>query len=418
MPDSGAPVSDRLSSGADPRRDRTLLQATGALRAVGTSLAGVLLGLYLAELGFDAGAIGVVSSAGLAGAAIAALLIARRGDRWGRRRTLVGVSVVASSACAAFLANRSLPALCALAFLGMLNAMGRDRGAAATLEQAALPSTVAPERRTLAFAGYTALQDAGHALGSLAAGLAGGLVSLAGFSTVAAMRATMALHPALLIATLPLYLRLSPAIEPAPRAEPVRLSAASRRIVVRICALFAVDGLGGGFLVGSLLSYFFFERFGASATTVAALFFAARLANLASHFAAAWLAGRIGLVHTMVLTHVPSSLLLVAVAFADDFATAAAFFLAREALVEMDVPTRQSYVVAIVAPEERTAAAGAANVVRLASWAVAPTVAGLVMARYSLAAPLVIGAAIKIVYDLLLYFAFRRVRPPEELGRR
>jgi predicted MFS family arabinose efflux permease len=310
-----------------------------------------------------------------------------------------------------------VPALALLAFLGMLNAMGRDRGAAATLEQAALPSTVPPERRTLAFAGYTALQDAGHAAGSLGAGLAGALASLAGLSTLAAMRATMALHPLLLAATLPLYLRLSPAIEPASRSTPARLSAASRRIVVRICALFAVDGLGGGFLVGSLLTYFFFERFGVSAGVVAALFFAARLANLASHFAAAWLATRIGLVNTMVFTHVPSSLLLVAVAFADDFATAAALFLAREALVEMDVPTRQSYVVAIVGPEERTAAAGAANVVRLASWAVAPLAAGLAMSRLSLAAPLVIGAAIKIAYDLLLFLAFRRVRPPEELGR-
>lgn len=417
MPDSGAPVSDRLSSGADPRRDRTLLQAAGALRAVGTSLVGVLLGLYLAELGHDATAIGLVSSAGLAGAAVAAVLVARRGDLWGRRRTLLAVATAAAVACAAFLATSSLAALALLAFVGMLNAMGRDRGAAATLEQAALPSTVAPERRTFAFAGYTALQDAGHALGSLAAGLAGALASLAGLSTLAAMRATMALHPALLIATLPLYLRLSPAIEPAARAAPVRLSAASRRIVLRICALFAVDGLGGGFLVGSLISYFFFERFGASASTVAVLFFAARLANLVSHFAAAWLATRIGLVNTMVFTHLPSSLLLVAVAFADDFATAAALFLLREALVEMDVPTRQSYVVAIVAPEERTAAAGAANVVRLASWAVAPLIAGLAMARYSLAAPLVIGAAIKVVYDILLYFAFRRVRPPEERGR-
>jgi MFS family permease len=410
-----------VSAGAplptDPRRDRRLLQAAGGLRAVGTSLAGVLLGLYLAELGHDATAIGVVSTAGLAGAATAAVLAARRGDLWGRRRTLLGVAAVAAVACAAFLAASSLAPLALLAFLGMLNAMGRDRGAAATLEQAALPSTVPPERRTFAFAGYTALQDAGHAVGSLAAGLAGALASFAGLSTLAAMRATMALHPALLVATLPLYLRLSPAIEPVSRSTPVALSAASRRIVVRICALFAVDGLGGGFLVGSLLSFFFFERFGASASTVAVLFFAARLANLASHFAAAWLATRIGLVNTMVFTHVPSSLLLVAVAFADDFATAAALFLAREALVEMDVPTRQSYVVAIVGPEERTAAAGAANVVRLAAWAVAPLVAGVAMARLSLAAPLVIGAAIKIAYDLLLWLAFRRVRPPEESAR-
>jgi len=171
----------------------------------------------------------------------------------------------------------------------------------------------------------------------------------------------------------------------------------------------------GGRLGVDLLAYFFFERFGASAAAIAALFFAARLANVGSHFAAAAIARRIGLVNTMVFTHIPSSLLLVAVAFADSFAAAAGLFLLRECLVEMDVPTRQSYVVAVVAPAERTIASGVTHVVRLASWAVAPLVAGATMKHLSLAAPLVLGATIKIVHDLLLFFAFRAVRPPEEL---
>jgi MFS family permease len=400
-----------------PPRDRRLLQAAGALRAVGTSLTGVLLGLYLAGLGFDAAAIGLVSSAGLLGAAAAAAAVAWRGAAWGARRSLLVVATLAAASCAAFLATRSLGLLCLLAFAGMLNAMGRDRGAAAALEQAALPATVTPERRTLAFAWDTALQDAGHAVGSLAAGLAGALAALPGWSVLAGLRATLAIHPVLLLATLPLYLALSP-VAPREGRRPARLSPRSRRIVARICALFALDGIGGGFLVSSLLSYYFFERFGASAATVAALFFAARLANLASHFGAAWLARRIGLVNTMVFTHIPSSLLLVAVAFADSLPLAAGLFLARECLVEMDVPTRQSYVVAVVAPEERAAASGAAHVVRLASWAVAPLLAGIAMERLALAAPLVLGAAIKIAYDVLLYLAFRRLRPPEERAGR
>jgi MFS family permease len=400
----------------DPPRDRRLLLWAGTLRAVGTSLTGVLLGLYLAELGFDAAAIGAVSSAGLAGAATAAAVVAWRGDSWGRRRALLGVTALAALAGVAFLATRSLWVACVLAFLGMLNAMGRDRGAAAALEQAALPATVAAERRTLAFAWYTALQDAGHALGSLAAGLAGALAALPAWSTLAGLRAMLAVHPALLVATLPLYLALSPDAEVHATERAPRLSPRSRRIVARICALFALDGVGGGFLVSSLLSYYFFERFGASAATVATLFFAARLANVGSHFGAAWLARRIGLVNTMVFTHIPSSLLLLAVASADSLPLAATLFVLRECLVEMDVPTRASYVVAVVAPEERTAASGAANVVRLASWAVAPLLAGAAMQHVALAAPLVLGAALKIAYDLLLFVAFRRVRPPEEVA--
>ncbi|HLE84617.1 MAG TPA: MFS transporter, partial [Thermoanaerobaculia bacterium] len=178
--------------------------------------------------------------------------------------------------------------------------------------------------------------------------------------------------------------------------------------------LFALDGIGGGFLVTTLLSYYFFERFGASPGAVALLFFAARLANLLSNFGAAWLARRFGLVNTMVFTHIPASLLLVAVAFVPTFAVAAALFLVREMLVEMDVPTRQSYVMAVVAPEERTAAAGVTNLVRLGGWAAGPALAGWTMEHWALGAPLVLGAAIKIVYDLLLWTAFRQVKPPEE----
>jgi MFS family permease len=163
-----------------------------------------------------------------------------------------------------------------------------------------------------------------------------------------------------------------------------------------------------------MLSYFFFERFGASEPVVALLFFGARLLNAVSHLGAAWLARRIGLVNTMVFTHIPSSLLLVTVAFAPSFPVAAALFLVREGLVEMDVPTRQSYVLAVVEPAERTVVSGITTLVRLAAWAVAPAFAGLLMTGDTMYLPLVIGAAMKIAYDVLLWRAFRHVRPPEE----
>jgi predicted MFS family arabinose efflux permease len=227
----------------------------------------------------------------------------------------------------------------------------------------------------------------------------------------------MGLYAVSLLLTAPLYGRLSPSVEAAPPKAPLRVSPDSRRLLLRISALFALDSLAGGFLTTALLSYFFFERFAVSEVTVAALFLGARVLNALSHLGAAWLARRIGLVNTMVFTHIPSSLLLVTVAFAPTFEIAAALFLIREGLVEMDVPTRQSYVLAVVRPEERMLASGLTHLVRLGAWALAPALAGLLMGRVGLMTPLVIGAAMKIGYDVLLYWSFRSVRPPEEVPR-
>ena len=188
----------------------------------------------------------------------------------------------------------------------------------------------------------------------------------------------------------------------------------SRRVLWRISALFAIDAVAGGFLGSALLSYFFFERFAVNEAWIGGLFFLARIMNAASHLGAAWLAKRIGLVNTMVFTHIPSSLLLVTVAFAPSFGIAAVLFLLREGLVEMDVPTRQSYIMAVMPAEARTFAAGVTQLVRMGGWAIAPSFAGWLMQGVALATTLYIGAAMKIGYDVLLYFAFRGVKPPEE----
>ena len=193
-----------------------------------------------------------------------------------------------------------------------------------------------------------------------------------------------------------------------------RLSPESRGVLWRIAALFALDSVGGGFLTTALIAYFFFERFAVGPGLIGALFFAARVANAGSHLAAAWLATRLGLLNTIVLTHLPSSLLLLTLPWAPSFGVAALLFLLREGLVEMDVPTRQSYVMAVVRPEERLTASGITSLVRLAGWAVAPIAAGALMQSQSLAMPLVVGAAMKVAYDVLLYIAFRAHKPPEE----
>ena len=396
--------------------DRTLIYSAAFLRALATGMAGVLLGLTLARLGFSAAAIGAVLSAGLAGATLALVIVTWAGDRLGRRRCLVWLSLLgASGGIGAALVSGPL-AMAAVAFVGTLNGMGRDRGAALVLEQAILPATSNDAGRTGAFARYNLLTDIGHALGALLAA-APTLLAAFGVDETEAHRAMFLLYAGLLAAGAPLALALSAAAEIGATGPRRPVSPESRKIVWKISALFAVDSIAGGFLGTALLSYFFFERFAVSAALIGALFFAARVLNALSHLGAAWLAARIGLVNTMVFTHIPSSILLALVAFAPSFWVAALLFLLREGLVEMDVPTRQSYVMAVVRPEERTFASGVTHLVRVGGWAVAPGIAGWLMQAASLAAPLFIGAGMKIAYDLLLWRAFRKLKPPEEQGQ-
>ncbi len=397
--------------------DRQTIFAATFLRALATGLMGVMLGLYLDQLDYTAAEIGIVIGAGLAGAALSATIVTFLGDRLGRRRSLLVLALAAAAGGFALLVTREFLAVCAVAFVGMVNGMGRDRGAALVLEQAILPGTTTSARRTRAFAGYNVLQDIGHAFGGLLAALPAGLRSVSALSEPASFQAGVGLYALLLLASAAFYLRLTPAVEVQTATTPVTLDPHTRQVLRRISLLFALDSMAGGFLGTALLAYFFHMYFGATEAMIALLFFLARGANAASHYAAAWLAARIGLVNTMVFTHIPSSLLLVAIPFAPGFAVAAAIFLLRECLVEMDVPTRQSYVMAVVQPEARTFASGVTHLVRLGGWAVAPFLAGPLMQGVALATPLFIGAGMKIAYDLALFRAFRHLKPPEEQGQ-
>jgi MFS family permease len=393
--------------------DRGWLYFAAFVRSLATGMIGVLLGVYLSELHLGAAAIGTIVGVGLGGAALATLLATLYGDIAGHRRTLLLIAW-ASFAGAMLLSFSTHPLLLGFAALiGMVNGMGRDRGAALVIEQAALPATVSDRERTMVFAKYNVLQDVGHALGSLLAATPS-LLQQSGVTSITAFRASVAVYAVLCLAPLLAYWRLSPTIERPRVARTARLSPESRSILWKISSLFALDSLAGGFLTTALLSFFFHERFGVGVDAIGLLFFAARIANAGSHLAAAWLARRIGLVNTMVFTHIPSSLLLATVPFMPTFTIAAALFLLREGLVEMDVPTRQSYVMAVVRPHERAFASGVTHLVRLGGWALAPGIAGLLMTGGSLAVPLFVGAGMKIVYDLALWRSFRGLRPPEE----
>ncbi len=393
--------------------DRVILYSAAFVRALATGMIGVLMGVFMAHLDFDLARIGSVVGAGLFGCATAALVVTLIGDNIGRKRSLLVLSLLAACGGLGFALTAHPFAAGAAAFLGMVNGMGRDRGASLILDQVILPATVDDAGRTQAFAWYNVLQDIGHALGALLAGLPALLRSL-GVANITSFRAGVGVYALLMLVTTVLYLGLSPRVERATGGPKTQVTPQTRRVLWRIASLFAFDSLAGGFLTTALLTLFFYERFSVGEGILGPLFFGARIFNAASHLGAAWLSRRIGLVNTMVFTHVPSSLLLVTVAFAPNFTVAAILFLLREGLVEMDVPTRQSYVMAVVRPEERTLASGVTHLVRVGAWAIAPSFAGWFMTGWSLMTPLLVGSVMKIAYDVLLFAAFRRTRPPEE----
>ena len=399
-------------------RDARLICVAGFLRSATVSLVGVTLAIHLADIGFSTARIGLLIGAGLAGSSLATLIVSFRGDAWGRRRVLVTLTLLTAAGYVALATATQAIALAPLAFIGMLNGMGRDRGAASALEQAILPETVAADGRTWVLAWYNVVLDAGHAAGALAAATPTLFTHVMAVTAELAHRITFLMCAGGMLLCVAPYLALTPRIEmrSGSSVSPGRapLDTRSRRVITRLALLFGLDSIGGGFLSSALIAYWFFLQFGTTEADLALLFFVARVLNALSHLAAAWLARRIGLLNTMVWTHLPSSLFLIFAPAAPSAAIAAGLFLAREALVEMDVPTRQSFVMAVVPPTERTFASGVTNVTRNIAWAVGPSVAGVVMQQVALAGPLVIGGVLKIAYDLLLFRAFRHVRPPEE----
>jgi MFS family permease len=396
-------------------RPLLLIYTAGFLRSLGVGLLGVVMGVYLARLGFSATRIGLVLGAGLAGISVATALISVLADRLGRRRTLLTLTVLTAFGGIALAALHSLAGLLPLAFIAMLNGMGTDRSATFALEQAILPGLVTDQNRTWVLAWYNMLMDGGGAVGGLVAGLPIILHKLSGMEILVAYRYLFLVYTALNLVILGLYFFLPEQIEvAAPATGKIAVSPESKRAVHRIAALFGLDSLGGGFLGDALVAYWFFRRFGLAEQSLGLLFFVVRVLNAVSHLGAAWLSRRIGLVNTMVLTHLPSSLFLIAVPFAPSSASAIALFLLRESLVEMDVPTRQSYVAAVVQPHERTYASGVTNLVRTVAWAISSSAAGAIMQYFAFSAPLVLGGSMKVAYDILLYRGFRKIKPPEE----
>jgi predicted MFS family arabinose efflux permease len=404
-----------------PHRDLVLINAAGFLRSLGVGLMGVVLGIYLFRVGLSSFTIGLVIAAGLAGSALATIIVSFAADRIGRRQSLLVLSLLTGVGGLALALSPTLAVLLTMVFIGMLNGTGTDRSASFALDQAIVPGLAPDSKRTWNLAWYNVLLDGGGSPGALAAGLPLFLQHRLSFSLLSSYRVVFVGYSGLCLLVATLYAVLSPAVEVHNPPAPARMSAGTtpenKRILGKLTALFSLDAFGGGFLTDALVAYWFFRRFGVGEHDLGLVFFAVHILNACSHLGAAWLARRIGLVNTMVFTHLPSSLFLMAVPFAPSFKWAVLLFLCREALVEMDVPTRQSYVAAIVKPSERTFASGITNLARNVFWAVGSATAGFLMQALNFSAPLLFGGGAKVTYDLLLYRSFRALKPPEEMLR-
>jgi MFS family permease len=401
----------------NPRRDQLVINIAAFLRSFGVGLMGVVLGIYLSRVGYSSFQIAAVLAIGLAGSASATTLVGFAADQIGRKRFLFLLSILTALGGLALYALPGFPLLLAMAFLGMLNGTGTERSATFALEQAVIPGLASDTRRTWNLAFYNVLIDGGGSLGALAAGVPLILQDRFGFPLLRAYQVLFLGHSGLYLVLAGLYLLLSPAIEVSkvPALEHARtINPETKRIISKLTALFSLDSFGGGFLTDALVSYWFFRRFGLSEHDLGLVFFVVHVLNALSHLGAAWLARRIGLVNTMVFTHLPSSLLLMAVPFAPSAKFAIVLFFAREALVEMDVQTRQSYIASLVPPSERSFASAVTNVARNVCWAIGSGIAGLLMQDVAFSSPLLVAGGTKIAYDLLLYRSFRGLKPPEE----
>ncbi len=385
-----------------------------ALRDFGDGFTVLLLPVYLAALGLGAFEIGLVATLALLGSALTTLTIGMIGTSYSTRTLLIASSALMTLTGLAFIAPTMTPVIFLVAFIGTINPSSGSVSIFVPLEHSALSHSVTDAGRTKSFARYSLVGALAAAIGSLAAASPDYLAAT-GVSRQTALQLMFALYASLGLAGGLIYAQL-PRQGNTTRVPPAPLGP-SRAIVLKLAALFSIDSFAGGFVVQSLMALWLFDKFEMSLTAAGMFFFASSLLGALSMPVASWLSTRIGLVNTMVYTHIPASLFLIAAAMAPTLETALALLLIRAALSQMDVPTRSSYVMAVVTPEERTAASSFTSVPRSLAAAASPALAGALFAAGHTALPLIICGALKIIYDIALLWTFRHVKPPEEVSR-
>lgn len=399
------------------KRDVTLLFATRITRLFAYGFLSVVLALYLAQAGLDEGQIGMLFTLTLIGDAALSLWMTTSADRLGRQRMLLLGAGLMVAAGAVFALTGNFVVLLVVAIIGVISPSGGEIGPFLSIEQAALSQLLPQERRTHMFAWYNLAGSCATALGALAGGFLAQTLQDLGLSPLAAYRDVLLGYAAAGVLLILLFLKLTPAIETnqASREPQVFGLHRSRPIVMKLSALFALDAFAGGFVIQSMLAYWFYVKFGVNESMLGSIFFGANILAGVSALLAARLAARFGLINTMVFTHIPSNVLLCLVPLMPSLPWAIGVLLVRFSISQMDVPTRQSYTMAVVAPDERSAAAGVTAIARSIGASLSPALAGLLLANTSfISMPFLLAGGLKIVYDLLLYHSFKTLKPLEE----
>ena len=441
--------------------DGKLLLAGRIIRTLGYGFLSVILSIYLALVGFSGVQVGLILSASLINGILFNLIASFYADKLGRRNLLIIYSLLIFLSGIIFYATDNYIALIVAAFIGTINVTGSETSAFLSIEQAILPRTIKDiKKRNVLFALYNVVGTLAMSAGILMSGLPIVIQQyVPELSLAESMKILFLTYSLLGLASIPIYLRLSKDVEVAATdgRTPINgtgseynklqnsigegrklpqnnkqsnqvnrsfrglfllssiLSPRSKEIVTKLSALFAIDSFAGGFVIQSIASLWFYTRFGADLSTISYILSISGVLTALSFIAAARIADRIGLINTMVFTHLPANILIILVAFAPTLPVAAILYLVRMALSQMDVPTRQSYVMSVVKDEERTAAAGITNISRNISQAISPSLAGYIIQSLSLFfLPFLIGGVLKVIYDIALYFSFRNIKPQQE----
>ncbi len=400
-----------LPPGTQPAARLVLL--VRGLRAFGDGYVSLLLPFYLTLLGFSALEVGVLVTSTLLGSGLMTLAIGYFAHRYQSRSLLLAASLLMAATGCAFVLTTDFWPLLVIAAAGTLNPSSGDVSVFLPVEHTLLSHTVTPQSRTALFARDSLVGALVAAIGAQAAGMPVLAEQWLSVELKTALKAMFVLYGAIGLASFFIYRRLSPRIEVEPEHAPTPLGK-SKRTVYKLAALFSLDAFAGGFAVQSLLALWLYDRFDLSLTAAGTIFFWVGIFAAASQLASPWVAARIGLINTMVFTHLPSSVFLILVPFMPTLSLALVFLFLRAALSSMDVPARTSYVMAVVSPGERPAAASVTAVPRSLAAALSPALAGYLLTLSGFGWPLIICGTLKIVYDLTLLKMFSRVKPPEE----
>ncbi len=404
--------------------DGSFLFVTRIARMFGYGFLSVVLILYLEQVGLTQVQIGLLLTLTLIGDTIISLWITTNADRIGRRRMLIVGAILMVFAGALFAMTRDFIFLLIAATIGVISPSGYEVGPFLSIEQAALSQIVPGKRRTQIFAYYNLVGSFATALGALAGGSLVQALQNSGVSPLGSYRTIVIGYALIGLLLGGLFTFLSPAVEVSTATNPTHSTSSfktrfglhrSKGVVLKLSALFSIDAFAGGFILQSILAYWFHVRFNVQPAILGSIFFGANILAGLSALSAAWVASRIGLIRTMVFTHIPSNILLILVPLMPNLSLAIAMLLVRFSISQMDVPTRQSYTMAVVAPDERSAAAGITGIARTTGASLSPVFTGPLLANAALLnLPFFLSGGLKIVYDLLLYRSFKAIKPPEE----